>query len=93
MFKGTGTLEKMVKDADSIIAAVNSGVVELPPGATGEPTLKIEGQGKDAKLVLDLSDAPVFSLSNMDVDFGFGYLVESMTIKVNGNSLVIELVV
>ena len=60
-FKGTGSMEEFVEEANALFHALNTAHVEMPSAYSGAvPTLKIEG----GSLVLDMKDAMVFSPKN-----------------------------
>ena len=67
MYKGKGTFQDLVCDADKVFAALDNGKVEFAELNADAPSLEIEGEALDAKLVLDLSDAPIFTVDNYEV--------------------------
>lgn len=68
MYEGTGSYKAFVRDCSNAMEAFQNGTVELPRGCAGTPTLKIEGEGESAKLVLNLRNTAVFSMQNITIN-------------------------
>jgi len=89
MYEGKGTFDDLVLDADRVFSALEEGTVELPVLASGIGSIKIEGDGDGAMLILDLSDAPIFTVDNHEVSTS-GTL-DSSDVFIRDNVLFIDL--
>lgn len=90
MFKGTGTFESLVTDGNKVLTALENGEVEMvETDAPEETTLKIEGDGENAALVLNLEEAPIYSVNNVEWIFTTPGAVNSKRISLIGGGLYI----
>lgn len=91
MYKGTGTFEGLVKEAQEAIDAFNGCSVELPAGgnSTEAPFFGIGSGSGGFGLELDLSDAPIFTTNNVEYDSP--YTINSKSTTVEGNTLTIRM--
>lgn len=90
-YKGHGSYSDFVAACNETMTAMSNGVVKMPVGGGDNATLKIVGEGTQAKLTLDLREAPVFSLNNIlwKIEGVVGVVVEQSAV-VRGNKLVIR---
>ena len=70
-FKGTGTMVEFVDESNKMFSALTNARVIVPTGYSGqEPTLRIDETGaENASLVLDMGEALVFTLNNIEWEF------------------------
>jgi hypothetical protein len=65
-FEGTGSFAEFVENVVDFFKAINNASVEVPSGYSGaEPTLRLEDGKSGPQLVLDMAEALVFTLNNV----------------------------
>ena len=66
---GTGSFKNFVKSCVELFSAFNNAEVRMPDGYEGEPPRLYIDDGSEASLILDMSQALVFSLNNIKWEF------------------------
>lgn len=84
-YKGTGSMAKFADECSMIMEAFNGAMVYLPGDAVGKLELR------DGEIVLDLSEAPVFSLANIEYSIPPADTLNEGTARIVSNKLAITL--
>lgn len=92
MYSGKGTFKEFVRDADKALKAVANTVLEFPIGTDSDTSsLRVDGTGEAARLVLDLRDAQVFSLLNVFTDIDISFHLTGLVVETRSGRLIIDL--
>lgn len=87
-FEGTGPMEEFAQETNKVFGALNEMIVIMPTGYEGEtPTLRL--RKGDTQIVLDMKDALVYTIDNVDWNLLGTAFYKSNTIEVIDGRLTI----
>lgn len=86
-FKGTGNMKRFCEESNKLFSALNNIQFKMPTGYVGiAPTARVE----DARIVLDMGQALIFTLNNVEWDLTGSATFNSYSAQVVNGQLVIS---
>lgn len=93
-YKGTGSFAGFVEECSDVMNALDNCNVMLPPLSDIEGvSFGIVGSGEDARLVLDLSEAPIVSVDNVEWSIEVEGTVTEQAVEIKNGKVVVSIAI